>query len=71
MRAVVRSVFVIAVATCVALVTYVVLVATSLMWVGSHHSTTTSDAIVVMGAAQYDGVPSPLLASRLQHAFDL
>jgi uncharacterized SAM-binding protein YcdF (DUF218 family) len=71
MRAVVRSVFVIAVATCVALVAYVVLVATSLMWVGSHHSTTTADAIVVMGAAQYDGVPSPLLASRLQQAFNL
>jgi uncharacterized SAM-binding protein YcdF (DUF218 family) len=24
-----------------------------------------------MGAAQYDGVPSPLLASRLQHALEL
>jgi uncharacterized SAM-binding protein YcdF (DUF218 family) len=29
------------------------------------------DAIVVMGAAQYDGRPSPQLASRLDHALDL
>lgn len=29
------------------------------------------DAIVVMGAAQYDGRPSPQLASRLDHAFEL
>jgi hypothetical protein len=40
------------------------------------HSTGTSDqtrpvdAIVVMGAAQYDGRPSPQLAARLDHAFD-
>ena len=30
-----------------------------------------ADAIVVMGAAQYDGTPSPLLQARLDHAFDL
>ncbi|HEY5875402.1 MAG TPA: YdcF family protein [Ilumatobacteraceae bacterium] len=29
------------------------------------------DAIVVMGAAQYDGTPSPQLAARLDHAADL
>lgn len=29
------------------------------------------DAIVVMGAAQYDGRPSPQLRARLDHAFDL
>lgn len=29
------------------------------------------DAIVVMGAAQYDGRPSPQLQSRLDHAYDL
>lgn len=28
----------------------------------------TADAIVVLGAAQYDGEPSPVLASRLDHA---
>ena len=41
------------------------------------HSTARSDqarpvdAIVVMGAAQYDGRPSPQLAARLDHAADL
>ncbi len=29
------------------------------------------DAIVVMGAAQYDGRPSPVFAARLDHAIDL
>lgn len=29
------------------------------------------DAIVVMGAAQYDGRPSPLLAARLDHVVEL
>lgn len=29
------------------------------------------DAIVVMGAAQYDGTPSPQLAARLDHAAEL
>ncbi len=30
-----------------------------------------ADAIVVMGAAQYDGRPSPIFAARLDHAVDL
>lgn len=30
-----------------------------------------AQAIVVMGAAQYDGTPSPDLAARLDHAYDL
>ena len=30
-----------------------------------------ADAIVVMGAAQYDGRPSPIFAARIQHAVDL
>jgi vancomycin permeability regulator SanA len=30
-----------------------------------------SDAIVVMGAAQYNGTPSPVLQERLDHALDL
>jgi len=34
----------------------------------SRHS---ADAIVVLGAAQYDGEPSPVLARRLDHAFEL
>jgi uncharacterized SAM-binding protein YcdF (DUF218 family) len=30
-----------------------------------------ADAIVVLGAAQYDGAPSPVLRGRLDHAVDL
>lgn len=30
-----------------------------------------ADAIVVLGAAQYDGKPSPVLRARLDHALDL
>jgi uncharacterized SAM-binding protein YcdF (DUF218 family) len=30
-----------------------------------------SDAIIVLGAAQYDGRPSPVLKARLDHAVDL
>lgn len=29
------------------------------------------DAIIVLGAAQYDGVPSPILEGRLDHALEL
>lgn len=32
---------------------------------------TTADAIVVLGAAQYDGVPTPVFQSRLEHAATL
>jgi uncharacterized SAM-binding protein YcdF (DUF218 family) len=33
--------------------------------------TTKTDAIVVLGAAQFDGTPSPVLEARLSHAADL
>lgn len=71
MRAFVRSALVLTVGVCIALVSYVGIAAVTLTWAGQHKYTKTVDAIVVMGAAQYDGVPSPLLASRLQHALDL
>jgi uncharacterized SAM-binding protein YcdF (DUF218 family) len=38
---------------------------------GSSDQVRPVDAIVVMGAAQYDGRPSPQLAARLDHAADL
>jgi uncharacterized SAM-binding protein YcdF (DUF218 family) len=38
---------------------------------GNSDQTRPVDAIVVMGAAQYDGRPSPQLAARLDHALDL
>jgi uncharacterized SAM-binding protein YcdF (DUF218 family) len=71
MRAFVRSALVLTIGACIALISYVLITAASLAWTGSHPDTKSVDAIVVMGAAQYDGVPSPLLASRLQHALDL
>jgi vancomycin permeability regulator SanA len=38
---------------------------------GRHAQPRAADAIVVMGAAQYDGRPSPQLAARLDHALEL
>jgi uncharacterized SAM-binding protein YcdF (DUF218 family) len=38
---------------------------------GRGHYAGTADAIVVMGAAQYDGRPSPQLAARLDHVVEL
>jgi uncharacterized SAM-binding protein YcdF (DUF218 family) len=71
MRLYIRSAFRIGTAAVIAVVGYVAIVACSLVWSGSHDSGITADAIVVMGAAQYDGVPSPLLESRLAHALKL
>ena len=71
MRAFVRSALVLTVGVCLALVSYVGTAAVSLTWAGTHQYSKITDAIVVMGAAQYDGVPSPLLESRLQQALNL
>jgi uncharacterized SAM-binding protein YcdF (DUF218 family) len=38
---------------------------------GNRDERPTADVIVVMGAAQYDGRPSPIFAARLDHAIDL
>ena len=38
---------------------------------GTHDDHRPADAIVVMGAAQFDGRPSPVFAARLDHAIDL
>jgi uncharacterized SAM-binding protein YcdF (DUF218 family) len=38
---------------------------------GNRDERPAADAIVVMGAAQYDGRPSPLFAARLDHAIEL
>jgi uncharacterized SAM-binding protein YcdF (DUF218 family) len=46
--------------------------ATLRIWdAGSHDDRPKSDAIVVLGAAQYDGRPSPVFQARLDHAVDL
>jgi uncharacterized SAM-binding protein YcdF (DUF218 family) len=38
---------------------------------GSRQEAHTADAIVVFGAAEYSGHPSPVLRARLDHAYDL
>ncbi len=49
-----------------------VLVSGVVVWRSAHHDdashTDHADAIVVLGAAQYDGEPSPVFAGRLDHA---
>ena len=54
-----------------ALGAYVLVNIVSVIVVAARHDGAEVDAIVVMGAAQYDGVPSEQLASRLDHALDL
>lgn len=39
--------------------------------VAETHDKTRTDAIVILGAAQFDGRPSPVFESRLRHARDL
>lgn len=42
------------------------------VWSASRHDDArAADAIVVLGAAQYDGKPSPVLRNRLEHALEL
>lgn len=46
----------------------VLLVAFRVWWVAREDDRTRSDVIVVLGASQYDGTPSPVLQARLEHA---
>ncbi|MEZ5258927.1 MAG: YdcF family protein [Ilumatobacteraceae bacterium] len=54
-----------------ALVVYFLANLAQVWWVGRSDGVRRSDAIVVMGAAQYDGRASPQLAARLDHALAL
>lgn len=45
--------------------------ALSVIWYASRDRAVPSDAIIVMGAAQYRGRPSPVLRARLDHAVGL
>jgi uncharacterized SAM-binding protein YcdF (DUF218 family) len=49
-----------------------VLATGSAVWLEAHHDDASRvdhvDAIVVLGAAEYDGTPSPVFAGRLEHA---
>jgi uncharacterized SAM-binding protein YcdF (DUF218 family) len=61
------------VAAVLGFVTFVYLVVTFVqVWMASRRDEARpSDAIVVLGAAQYDGRPSKVLAARLDHALEL
>lgn len=61
----------IACAVAISLVLYFVVAAVSYRASWSQESKGSADVIIVMGAAQYDGVPSNLLEVRLQEGFDL
>ena len=52
-------------------VLYLVVSILQVVQAGREHDADPADAIVVLGAAQYDGRPSPQLASRLDHAVTL
>jgi uncharacterized SAM-binding protein YcdF (DUF218 family) len=43
----------------------------AIWWTARQDARPTSDAIVVLGSAQYDGVPSSIFEARLEHALGL
>lgn len=61
----------IACAIAISFVLYFVVTAVSYRASWTHEAKGSTDVIIVMGAAQYDGVPSNLLEMRLQQGLDL
>ncbi|GAB3192641.1 YdcF family protein [Geodermatophilus arenarius] len=45
--------------------------AAAIWWTARHDARPASDAIVVLGSAQYNGVPSSIFEARLEHALSL
>src|ERR671911_2849778 len=54
-----------------AVVLLVVSTATAIWWTARQDARPASDAIVVLGSAQYNGVPSSIFEARLEHALRL
>ena len=54
-----------------ALLSYQGVVAAAVWWYGAHDDRRPADAILVLGAAQWNGAPSPILSARLDHALAL
>ncbi|MBK9179163.1 MAG: YdcF family protein [Acidimicrobiales bacterium] len=52
-------------------IVYLAVTFVQVWWVGRHDGKRPADAIVVLGAAQYDGRPSLVLQARLDHALEL
>jgi uncharacterized SAM-binding protein YcdF (DUF218 family) len=59
------------VALVLAVVLLVAATAGAIWWTARHDDRPTSDAIVVLGSAQYNGVPSSIFEARLEHAVRL
>ena len=55
----------------VALIVYLIVTAVQVYQASTRDEAAPAQAIVVLGAAQYNGRPSPDLAARLDHAFSL
>jgi uncharacterized SAM-binding protein YcdF (DUF218 family) len=71
MRRVLRAIFRLTAGTLVTMViVWVVSLAAVLVW-SSMDQARPADSIVVLGAAQYDGRPSPVLKARLDHGIEL
>ena len=58
-------------AAVLASVLLVLTTAGAIWWTARQDARPTSDAIVVLGSAQYDGVPSSIFEARLEHALAL
>jgi uncharacterized SAM-binding protein YcdF (DUF218 family) len=54
-----------------AVLLYVGVTFTQVWWASQQDDDSSAHAIIVLGAAQYDGRPSPALQARLDHAADL
>lgn len=50
---------------------YLAITFAQVWWMSRHDGAREADAVVVLGAAQYDGVPSEVLQDRLDHALEL
>jgi uncharacterized SAM-binding protein YcdF (DUF218 family) len=55
----------------VLLLAYVTITFVQVYRASNHDGARAADAIIVLGAAQYDGQPSPVLRDRLDHALEL
>lgn len=66
-RLVIRS----AAVAVLALTAYVAVTFTQVWWNSGRDQAGPADAIVVLGASQWDGRPSPVLQARLDHALEL
>ena len=58
-------------AAVLAVVLLITSTALAIWWTARQDSTPSSDAIVVLGSAQYNGVPSSIFEARLEHAIRL